>query len=278
MGEMLHISSFRSNLKKKLEDQEILLKKLFGITPEWDISTIIEEYSSYAEQLGPYIVDTAVLINKAIRQGKKVLIESAQGTMLDLDFGTYPYVTSCSSLTGGASAGLGIAPGLISQNLGIFKAYTTRVGEGPFPTEVHGPIGKILQESGNEFGSTTGRPRRCGWLDLPALQYAIMLNGIQDLAMMKLDVLDKLDSIKICTEYRKDTVPMENYPSFPEDYDSLEPHFIELEGWNSTTRNCKNFDDLPQKAQQYITSIEKYLGKAIRFISLGPDRKDTIER
>jgi adenylosuccinate synthase len=278
LGDTRDIYVFRQLLQQKLEEQKTMVQKLYGQDPLWDIPAIIEEYSQYAQTMAPFITDTAYLLNQAISQEKKVMLESAQGTMLDIDFGTYPYVTSCSSLVGGASTGLGIPPHYIQNTLGICKAYTTRVGEGPFPTEITIPEGQILLERGHEYGSTTGRPRRCGWLDIPALRYAIMLNGVEELAIMKLDVLDTLDEIRICTHYQPKDEANSEYPSSQHEFAQITPCYETIKGWKTETQNCRSFTSLPLIAQDYIRKIESYLERPVRFVSVGPDRKETIER
>lgn len=278
LGETRNIAVFREMLQHKLEEQKILLEKIYQKDPLWDIPAIIEEYTQYAQRLAPFIADTSLILHQAISQEKKILLESAQGTMLDIDFGTYPYVTSCSSLVGGASTGLGIPPNLIQNTLGICKAYTTRVGEGPFPTEISGPEGQILLDRGHEYGSTTGRPRRCGWLDIPALKYAIRLNGVEELAVMKLDVLDTLEEIQMCTHYEAQGKTITEFPSTLNEFAQITPCYKSMKGWKTETRDCRDTLALPQNAQLYLKKIEEYLERPIRYISVGPDRKETIER
>jgi adenylosuccinate synthase len=264
-------------LQQKLEDQKVLLQKIYLQDPHWDIPALIEEYSQYAQRLAPFVADTSLILHQAISQEKKILLESAQGTMLDIDFGTYPYVTSCSSLVGGASTGLGIPPHFIQDTLGICKAYTTRVGEGPFPTEISGPESQILLDRGHEYGSTTGRPRRCGWLDIPALKYAIMLNGVKELAIMKLDVLDTLEEIHVCTHYESEGKNISEYPSTLSEYAKINPSYQSFKGWKSDIRACRKVSDLPKNAQLYLKKIEEILDIPLRYVSVGPDRKETIE-
>lgn len=277
LGEINDLGVFRQMLQQKLEDQKVLLQKIYLQDPHWDIPALIEEYSQYAQRLAPFIADTSLILHQAISQEKKILLESAQGTMLDIDFGTYPYVTSCSSLVGGASTGLGIPPHFIQDTLGICKAYTTRVGEGPFPTEISSPESQILLDRGHEYGSTTGRPRRCGWLDIPALKYAIMLNGVKELAIMKLDVLDTLEEIHICTHYESEGKSISEYPSTLSEYAKINPSYQSFKGWKSDIRACRKVSDLPKNAQLYLKKIEEILDIPLRYVSVGPDRKETIE-
>lgn len=218
------------------------------------------------------LIDSEYYINQALQSGKKVLAEGAQGSLLDIDFGMYPFVTSSNTMTAGACTGLGIAPGSIGNVIGIFKAYCTRVGSGPFPTELNDETGETLRKVGNEFGSTTGRARRCGWLDLPALKYAIMINGVTELTMMKADVLDGFDTIKICTHYKVDGKETDILP-FDVIDTAITPVYVEMKGWK---KNITSADSLPEELLNYISFIEKQTGVRISIVSVGPDRKQTI--
>lgn len=222
------------------------------------------------------ISNTEYLVNELAENGKKILAEGAQGTMLDMDFGSYPYVTSSSTISAGACTGLGISPKLIGDVFGIFKAYCTRVGCGPFPTELHDDTGANLRNIGHEFGSTTGRPRRCGWLDLPSMKYAIMINGITKLFMTKADVLSGFKIIKVCTSYKVDGKISDELP-FSSDC-TIEPIYTELEGWQEAITADRNYDDLPSALKKYIEFIETQTGVPITMVSVGPDRKETIFR
>ena len=221
------------------------------------------------------IVDTEYLINKNINRKKKVLAEGAQGTLLDIDFGSYPFVTSSNTTTAGACIGLGISPKKIDKVFGIFKAYCTRVGAGPFPTELFDDIGEKIAKNGNEFGSTTGRPRRCGWLDLPALKYSIMLNGVSDLYMMKADVLSGFNEVKVCIGYEYNNEKIDYFPSSIES-DSIKPIYKSFNGWTSKSNHARSFDDLENNFKEYINFIEIEVGVSIKLVSLGPDREETI--
>ena len=221
------------------------------------------------------IVDTEYLINKNVNRKKKVLAEGAQGTLLDIDFGSYPYVTSSNTTTAGACIGLGISPKKIDKVFGIFKAYCTRVGAGPFPTELFDDIGEKIAKNGNEFGSTTGRPRRCGWLDLPALKYSIMLNGVSDLYMMKADVLSDFSEIKVCIGYEYNNEKIDYFPSSIES-DSIKPIYKSFEGWTSKSNHARSLNDLEDNFKNYINFIESEVGVNIKLVSLGPDREETI--
>lgn len=221
------------------------------------------------------IVDTEYLINKNVNRKKKVLAEGAQGTLLDIDFGSYPFVTSSNTTTAGACIGLGISPKKIDKVFGIFKAYCTRVGAGPFPTELFDDIGEKIAKNGNEFGSTTGRPRRCGWLDLPALKYSIMLNGVSDLYMMKADVLSGFSEVKVCIGYEYNNEKIDYFPSSIES-DSIKPIYKSFKGWTSKSNHARSFDDLEDNFKKYINFIESEVGVSIKLVSLGPDREETI--
>ncbi len=220
-------------------------------------------------------VESEQFINTQMRSGKKVLAEGAQGSLLDIDFGTYPFVTSSNTVTAGACTGLGIAPGKIGNVIGIFKAYCTRVGSGPFPTELEDATGEKIRSIGREFGATTGRPRRCGWLDLPALNYAIMINGVTELMMMKADVLSEFDSIKVCTHYILNGEKIDYLP-FDIINEKIEPVYVELKGWKTDLTQMEHKDQLPKELTDYITFIEKETQVPISIVSIGPDRKQTI--
>lgn len=223
------------------------------------------------------VIDSEMFINESLANGKKILAEGAQGALLDIDFGTYPFVTSSNTITAGVCSGLGISPQKVGRVFGVFKAYCTRVGSGPFPSELNDEIGDVLRKKGNEFGSTTGRPRRCGWIDIPALKYSIMLNGVTDLVMMKADVLDDLDEIGVCTEYLIDGTSY-NYPRYETINDTVKPVFTYLEGWKSLITNHKKWQELPDGFKDYILYLENSLNVPISVVSLGPERNQTIIR
>jgi adenylosuccinate synthase len=220
-------------------------------------------------------INSEYFLNQALDSGRPILAEGAQGTMLDIDFGSYPYVTSSNTTTAGMCTGLGIAPARVGKVYGIFKAYCTRVGSGPFPTELFDEDGKLLRDNGNEFGSTTGRPRRCGWLDLPALKYAIMLNGVTDLMMMKADVMNMFEHIKIAVTYQYDGLTTSEIP-FDEVHTEVIPDFKIMEGWKSDLGNIENHDQFPKALKNYIAFIEQQVNVPVKIISLGPDRRQTI--
>ena len=222
-------------------------------------------------------IDAEQFINKSLDDGKTVLAEGAQGSLLDIDFGSYPFVTSSNTIAAGACAGLGVSPHRIGRIFGVFKAYCTRVGSGPFPTELYDSIGEKLRSEGNEFGATTGRPRRCGWLDIPALKYAITLNGVDSLIMMKVDVLDRFDKIQVCKNYKRKNEILEVFPFELED-PGLEMVYEEKKGWNSSLEGIDSFSEIPSELSDYIEYIEAEVGVPINIVSIGPDRKQTLKR
>lgn len=262
------------------------IQLLEGLHFDWKNALIdnipFDEYEQLwmkaAEQIKAFeLVHSEYFLNDALNKGKKVLAEGAQGSLLDIDFGTYPFVTSSNTLTAGVCTGLGVSPACIGKVYGVFKAYCTRVGSGPFPTELHDETGEKLRTLGHEFGSTTGRPRRCGWLDLPALKYTIMLNGVTDLIVTKIDVLDTFEEIKICDQYE---IRQQLTAQFPDtdDVELATPHLISVKGWNIKTENIKEIKNLPDAFMDYLRFIEKETQKPISIISTGPDRSQTIVR
>lgn len=245
---------------------------------EYDLQPLEKEWlNSIAFLKKMQIIDSEHFLNDAMQQGKSILAEGAQGSLLDIDFGTYPYVTSSNTLCSGACSGLGIAPNRIQEVFGIFKAYCTRVGSGPFPTELNDADGEAMRKEGNEFGATTGRPRRCGWLDLPALKYAIMINGVTQLLMTKADVLSIFDTIKVCTSYRFNGEVIDYFP-YDVNTDDLEPIYTELAGWKKDLTGMHQWDELPKELMDYVSYLESELNVPIKVISVGPDRNQTILR
>ena len=253
------------------------LTRLYG-ADAYDEAAILDEYIGYAERLDRYIKDIYPIVQGAIARNERILLEGAQGVMLDLDLGTYPYVTSSSPTAGGACTGSGIPPSRVSKTVGVFKAYTTRVGYGPFPTELTDGLGEYIREIGAEFGTTTGRARRVGWFDAAVARYSVNTNGIDSIVLTKLDVLDSLDSIKICTGYSwRDEEwdhPMANISHLKH----CEPQYIEMPGWGTPTRDCRRFEDLPGACRDYVGRLEEVCGAPIDVISVGPDREQTIIR
>ncbi len=266
----------QKRLKLLINDANIYLEK-FGekkISFKNTYKNLVKNYNI----LKPHITETEYLINNAIKKCKNILFEGSQGTFLDIDFGTYPYVTSSNTTVSGVISGTGVSPKAISKIMGITKAYTTRVGEGPFPTELSGQSGKKLRQAGNEFGATTGRPRRVGWLDLFALNYAIMINGVDELALTKLDVLSNFDSIKVCTGYRLNGKKIKFFPSNIEILKKVELIYKTFKGWKSSIDKVRCYKDLPKEAKVYINFIEQFTDIKVGIISYGKNRRDTIER
>ena len=258
-----------------LSEKNGLLEKIYGISP-LDINKITEEYLEYGRRLAPHVVDCTRAIHKAARDKKNILFEGAQGTLLDLDHGTYPFVTSSNPISGGACIGAGVGPTLIDRVIGVAKAYSTRVGEGPFPTELQGSLNDQLCNRGGEFGTTTGRRRRCGWFDGVIGKYAVEVNGLDCLAITKLDVLDELKEIKVCIAYELNGKRIDHFPSGSEDFSNCKPVFKSLPGWQCTTAACKRLEDLPTKAMDYLRFLAELMEVPIAIVSLGANRDQTI--
>ena len=267
-------------LSKKLDDIIPIKQKLFSIYNigiKLNKKEILEKYIEYGKFLKDYIVPTQITINKAIESGKNILLEGAQGTMLDVDYGTYPFTTSSHTIAGGSCIGAGVGPHQIGDIIGIVKAYTTRVGEGPLPTELFDKTGKYLQTKGGEFGATTGRPRRCGWLDLVVVNHSCTVSGINKLAITKLDVLGGLKTIKVCVKYNINDKEIDYFPADINEVKECIPIYKELKGWDDIKTNPKKITDLPKETQEYLKFIEKYLKIPIALVSIGPGRKETID-
>lgn len=265
-----------SELYRLLAADKKLIADAFQITDAGDFDEILESYKSFAEQIRPMVCDTAHLLNGMIRDGKSVLFEGAQGTMLDIDFGTYPFVTSSSAAAGGACTGTGVPPTRIDGVIGISKAYITRVGAGPFPSEDLTSIGEQIRIAGNEFGSVTGRPRRCGWFDVPLLRYTAEVNGFDSLVITKLDVLDDLQTIPVCVAYEVDGKQMTQMPASTRRMEAIKPIFEHLPGWNQSTRDVRAIGDLPAQAQAYLEFLENRTGVEVGAVSNGPERNETL--
>jgi len=276
VGDLLYPDLLREKLKANIESANRELVSL-GAEP-LDVEATMDEFLQEALRLQPFIRDTAVFINKSVRAGDAVLLEGAQGTMLDLDHGTYPYVTSSSATAGGAATGTGLPPRALTGALGIAKAYTTRVGGGPFPTELLDETGAYLQQRGNEYGAVTGRPRRTGWFDAVVVRYAVMINVFDAIALTKLDVLDEIDEIKICTAYRCRDEVIEDIPYGASALVECEPIYETMPGWKTHTDRITNFDELPDAAKDYVRRLEELCGAPIGMISTGPERTETIIR
>lgn len=274
MGEFINPEVFKEQLRVTLEIKNMELRML-GLE-EFDFEAMYKEYSEYACQLKPYVCDTALILEKEIEKNSKILFEGAQGVMLCLDHGTYPYVTSSSPTGASVPLNSGVAPRYITDVLGICKAYTTRVGEGPFPTELEGALATYIRERGHEYGTVTKRPRRVGYLDCVALNYARRISGINHLALMLFDVLSGLETLKICYAYELDGEKIETIPATTYDYSRVKPLYIELPGWKEDITKVTSFDDLPKNAQNYISKVEELTKIKVSLFSVGPDRKQTI--
>jgi len=277
IADLLDPVVFRAQYDSVMEEK-VAIAKALGIYEELDLRRIRDEYETFAERIRPMVRDTARLLNQAIRDGKTVLFEGAQGTMLDIDHGTYPFVTSSSASAGGACTGTGVAPTRISGVIGVSKAYITRVGGGPFPTEALDSTGEMIRKRGNEFGAVTGRPRRCGWFDVPLLRYTAAINGFDSLVVTKLDVLDSLDSIPVCTGYRVGALEVAEMPPTVAEIEKLDPVYEHVPGWKSPTFGISRYDDLPGKAKDYLAFLESRTGVEVGCISTGPERNQTIVR
>lgn len=274
--DMLDEDEFVQKLRVVYERKNRILTQVYHRTP-MKFGELLEQFMRYGEILRPYITDTIKLLNDSIKEGKRVLLEGAQATMLDLDYGTYPYVTSSHPTVGGFCIGAGIAPKYIQEVIGVVKSYTTRVGKGPFPTELHDQIGDTIRQKGKEYGTTTGRPRRCGWLDLVVVRYAVLINGIDRIALTKLDTLSGLPKVKVCVGYRHDGRLLDLFPASLKVATECEPVYEEFEGWSEEEiKNAKKYEDLPKSAQKYIEFIEKETGAKVYLIGTGPGREDII--
>jgi adenylosuccinate synthase len=279
VSEILHPEILKNHLEKNFKEKIQLITKYYGKeVEEQDYNRQISDYLEALNKIKQYVADTTFFINRQIKDGKKVLIEGAQGTLLDVDHGTYPFVTSSNPTSGGACTGLGIPPTVITNIIGVAKAYTTRVGNGPFPTELKDETGEIIRKNGYEYGSTTGRPRRCGWLDLVALKYSIMINGINSLALTKIDVLSSFAEIKVCVKYQIDGNETTEFPSDSIILDNAKPIYQVLPGWNKSLAGINAYENLPSETKEYIKFIEDYLQIPVNIISTSPERTDTIIR
>ncbi|MBK5274081.1 MAG: adenylosuccinate synthase [Desulfuromonadales bacterium] len=273
--DLLNEEVFARKLKEFLVEKNFLLENLLGEGP-CSYEAILAEYRGYAEVLAKYVTDTALVLGKDLKAGKKVLFEGAQGTLLDVDHGTYPYVTSSSTCAGGACTGSGVSPRDIHEIIGISKAYVTRVGSGPFPTELLDATGEQLRQTGGEFGATTGRPRRCGWFDAMVIRYSVRVNGLTGIALTKLDVLSDFDTIKVCTGYTFKGKALETLPAALEVFENCQPVYEELPGWRTDITGAKSFEELPETARSYVRRLEELAGCPIAMVSVGPRRDQTI--
>jgi adenylosuccinate synthase len=271
IADLYERESFCAMYTSLAEDKQ-LLAQTFNIQETIDYDSIRDQYLAFADRIRPMVCDTAQLLHDAMASGKRVLFEGAQGSMLDVDHGTYPFVTSSSATAGGACTGAGVPPSAIQGVIGVSKAYTTRVGSGPFPTELNDDIGERIRKAGKEFGAVTGRPRRCGWFDVPLLRYTAMLNGFTSLVITKLDVLDEFDEIRVCTEYRN----TKEMPATFRALEAVEPVYQTMPGWKSQTRGLKRYEDLPPRARDYLKFLADRTGVEVGCISTGPERDETI--
>ncbi|MGB9661038.1 MAG: adenylosuccinate synthase [Moorellaceae bacterium] len=275
--DLLDPEEFREKLAYNLKEKNELFTQVYG-RPGYSLEEIWEEYQTYAERLRPLVADTGRMINQALREGRKVLFEGAQGTLLDLDQGTYPYVTSSYPIAGGACVGAGVGPTAIDAVIGVVKAYTTRVGEGPFPSEVKDDIGEYLRRRGMEFGTTTGRPRRCGWVDAVILRHAVEVNGLTGIALTKLDVLTGLENLRVCTGYRYRNEVLYDFPASLKVLQECQPVYEEVPGWVEDISEARSVEELPLNCRAYIKRLEELIGVPIKLIAVGPRRDQTICR
>ena len=275
MADLLDTESFACLVELCVAEKNLLARALDS-PDSVDARQIVEQYGQYAERLRPLATDTAALLAREMERGRSVLFEGAQGTMLDIDHGTYPFVTSSNATAGGACVGLGVAPTRIGNVVGVSKAYTTRVGGGPFPTEARGPEGDTLRERGAEFGSVTGRARRCGWLDLPVLRYSCTINGLDSLVLTKLDVLDHLEEIPVCVDYRYRGSNLNEMPALAHVLDQVEPVYHRLPGWRCSTFGLNSYEQLPQRARDYLDFVRDSAGVEVSLVSTGPERAEAV--
>jgi adenylosuccinate synthase len=273
--DLLNHSLLRTHIQNACHEKNTIAHALFGTEP-LDPRAMYEEYARLSDQVAPFVTDTAVLLNKAIDNGEKVMFEGAQGALLDIDHGTYPFVTSSSATSGGAVTGTGVGPTRIGTVIGVTKAYVTRVGEGPFPTEIHDDTADLLRARGQEYGAVTGRPRRCGWLDLPLLRYSNVINATEWLVVTKMDVMDECVEIPVCTGYKIDGKETDQIPADIRGFESIKPIYTVLKGWNCSTEGITEWDKLPKLAQEYLLFVERESGAKIGMVSTGPDRAQTI--
>lgn len=275
--DFIDASVFKEKLEKQIENKNKIITAIYG-GKALDFEAVYEEYSEYAEVIKNYVDDTTVIVNDAVEADKKVLFEGAQGSLLDIDLGTYPFVTSSHPTAGGFAVGTGIGPNKIEKVLGIVKAYTTRVGKGPFVTELFNETGDAIREAGHEFGTTTGRPRRCGWLDTVLVNYSKRINGMTNMSLMLLDVLTGFETLKICTGYQYGDEVITNYPASLKILSECTPIYEELPGWTEDITQVETFEDLPENAKKYVKRIEAIIGLPVSIVSVGPKRKQTIIR
>ncbi|MEN6414071.1 MAG: adenylosuccinate synthase [Veillonellales bacterium] len=274
--DLMDEAEFSAKLKRNLAAKNQLLKAVYGVEKPFDYEAMKTEYLDYANQLRPFVTDTSAALNHILAEGKKVLFEGAQATQLDLDHGTYPYVTSSHPIAGGACVGAGVGPTKIDKVVGVVKAYSTRVGEGPFPSELFDEVGATIRDEGHEYGTVTGRPRRCGWLDACVVRYAGYINGLDYLAITRLDILDKLPTVKICVGYQYKGNILSEFPASLKVLGEVKPVYEELPGWQSDISGARTYAELPENARRYVERLSKAAGIPLGIISVGPDREQTI--
>ncbi|MFA6220924.1 MAG: adenylosuccinate synthase [Desulfomonilaceae bacterium] len=277
VGDLIRPTFFRERVYAALDEKNFLIERRFR-RPKLNPEEIVQEYLSYGESLAPHITDTNVTLQNFIAGGRHVLFEGAQGTLLDIDHGTYPFVTSSNVVTGNACSGSGVGPNVIEKCWGVVKAYTTRVGQGPFPTELTDRLGEDLREKGGEYGATTGRPRRCGWLDIVIVNHSVRLNGLTGIALTKMDVLTGISPLKIAVGYELDGKALDHVPANIDDFSRVVPRYREVKGWDEQLSDCRSFDDLPKNARDYVEMIEHLSGVPVTLVSVGPAREQSILR
>lgn len=278
MYDLVHPECLKKLVKNTGELKNLIIEKVYGGEPE-DLDKTFEEYKAYGERLAKYMADGSVITFEAYNEGKSVLFEGAQATLLDIDFGTYPFVTSSHPIAGGACVGTGVGPKIIDEVIGVGKSYTTRVGNGPFPTELNDEIGKTIRENGGEYGTTTGRPRRTGWFDAVIMRHAVRVNGLTAIAINKFDTLSGIGNLKVCTAYKKsDGTVLKDFPVTLEELADCSPVYEEIEGYNGDLSQCKTFDELPEKCRAYISRLEELCGCPITILGVGPGRDQVIFR
>jgi len=273
--DMLDMKIFKEKLEAALDEKNDILTKIYGFEP-FDLEQIVYDYAGYAKRLKKHVTDTSLAVNKALDEGKNVFFEGAQGMLLDIDHGTYPFVTSSSPISGGACVGAGVGPKKIDRIIGVVKAYVTRVGSGPFPTELDNGTGDMMRERGGEYGTTTGRPRRCGWFDAVILRYANMINSLTEIVVTKLDVLSQFEKIKICVGYEYEGKIYDNFPPHQTVVHKCNPVYEEADGWMESLGEITEYGDLPKAAQEYLARIEELGGASISMVSVGPKRRQII--
>lgn len=277
LSDMLDDDIFKSKLKNNIDEKNEILNKVYDFKG-FSFDDIYSEYAGYRDRIKKYATDTVSMVNKALNENKRLLFEGAQGTFLDVDFGTYPYVTSSNATAGGACIGCGISPSRIDKVIGVVKAYTTRVGEGPFPTQFPDELMSKIRKKGKEFGATTGRPRRCGWFDAVLVRHAVMINDLKEVCVTKLDVLDDLSSLKICTGYEYKGKRLDNLPQTAEVFSGVKPIYEGLPGWRSETEEIRDYKDLPENAKKYLARISEFINSKVTIVSVGSEREQTIRR